>query len=60
MRLSARPGDIVEVERGGVRYLARVSGKAAGVLDLEPLGDRSVPAAVKRRQVTAVWRRVRT
>ena len=60
MRLSARPGDIVEVDRGGVRVLARVVGKSTGVLDLEPLGREGVPATVKARQVVSLWRRVRT
>lgn len=58
MKLAARPGDIVEVEQGGIRYLARVIGKSEGVLDLEPLGERSVPATVNRRQVRELWRKV--
>lgn len=59
MRLYAKPGDIVEVEKGGIRYMAEVVGKSAGVLDLEPLGDGSVPATVKARAVKQLWRLVR-
>lgn len=53
-----RPGDIVEVEKGGIRYLGSVVGKAAGVLDLEPVAG-SCPSTVKARQVRNLWRKVR-
>lgn len=60
MRLAARPGDIIECERSGIVFIAKVTGKAAGVLDVEPFLDDVPFRSVKPGQVRTLWRKVRT
>lgn len=54
-----RPGDIVECDRNGVHFLATVTGKAAGVLDVVPVDRRFTWRSVKPRQVRKHWRLAR-
>lgn len=54
-----RPGDIVECDRNGVHFLATVTGKSAGVLDVEPVLPRYTWRSVKPRQVRKHWRLAR-
>jgi hypothetical protein len=54
-----RPGDIVRCERNGVLFLASVTGKAEGVLDVEPITPGVNWFSVKPRQVRDHWRKAR-
>jgi len=61
MRLSnVRPGDVVRADRNGVRFMALVTGKAEGVLDVEPFSSAYSWRSVKPRQVVDHWRKVRS
>lgn len=54
-----RPGDVVRCERNGVRFMALVTGKSSGVLDVEPFSSAYSWRSVKPRQVREHWRKAR-
>jgi hypothetical protein len=55
-----RPGDLVRCDVRGEKFVAEVTGKAEGVLTLEPVARSFLPAyRVKSRQVIEHWRRSR-
>jgi hypothetical protein len=58
MSLTIRPGDIVEAERTGIIFYARVTSKGAGVLDIAPLRDDIGFRSIKPSQVRTLYRRI--
>jgi hypothetical protein len=53
---TVKPGDIVEVNRGGRRFYALVRNKAPGRLDIVPLDKRYTYYTAKAVEIIGVWR----
>lgn len=55
-----RPGDIVRCDRNGVLFFATVTGKSAGVLNIEPITRGVNYRSAKPRQIKDHWRKARS